>query len=55
LPELSWRYGFNEVIKLTVAPRLQRIASDEPFDRYNVGHGAAAPAAPGKSFWACRS
>ena len=38
--ELSWRYGFNEVIKLTVAPRLQLIVSDEPFDRYNVGHGA---------------
>jgi len=38
--ELSWRYGFNEVIKVTVAPRLQLIVSDEPFDRYNVGHGA---------------
>jgi hypothetical protein len=38
--ELSWRYGFNEVMKLTVAPRLQLIVSDEPFDRYNVGHGA---------------
>jgi hypothetical protein len=41
-PELSWRYGFNEVIKLTVAPRLELIVSDEPFDRYNIGHGAAS-------------
>jgi len=41
-PELSWRYGFNEVIKLTVAPRLELIVSDEPFDRYNIGHGTAS-------------
>ena len=30
------------MVKLTVAPRLELIVSDEPFDRYNVGHGAAA-------------
>ena len=41
-PELAWRYGFNEVMKLTVAPRLELIVSDEPFDRYNVGHGSAS-------------
>jgi hypothetical protein len=41
-PELAWRYGFNEVMKLTVAPRLELIVSDEPFDRYNIGHGSAS-------------
>jgi hypothetical protein len=30
-PEFSSRFGLNEVIKLTVVPRLQLIAADEPW------------------------
>jgi hypothetical protein len=30
-PEFSSRFGLNEVIKLTVAPRVQFIAADEPW------------------------
>jgi hypothetical protein len=33
-PEFSSRVGFNEVIKLSVAPRLQLLAAAEPIDRY---------------------
>jgi hypothetical protein len=35
-PEFSSRLGLNEVIKLTVAPRLQFIASSEPFVHYRA-------------------
>ncbi|HEV2489563.1 MAG TPA: hypothetical protein VGT03_07130 [Candidatus Acidoferrales bacterium] len=33
-PEFSTRYGFNEVIKLAVAPHLQLLASAEPLDHF---------------------
>jgi hypothetical protein len=33
-PEFSTRYGFNEVIKLAVAPRLQFLVSAEPLDHF---------------------
>ncbi len=33
-PEFSSRYGFNEVMKLSVAPRLELIASGEPIAHY---------------------
>jgi hypothetical protein len=35
-PEFSSRYGFNEVIKLSVAPRFELLASGEPLARYTV-------------------
>jgi hypothetical protein len=35
-PEFSSRLGLNEVMKLTVAPRLQFIASSEPFVHYRA-------------------
>jgi len=36
-PEFSSRYGFNEVMKLSVAPRLELISSAEPFVHYRAG------------------
>ncbi len=36
-PEFSSRYGFNEVTKLSVAPRLELLASAEPIAHYNAG------------------
>ena len=33
-PEFSRRYGLNEVIKLSVVPRLELLASAEPVDHY---------------------
>jgi hypothetical protein len=36
-PEFSWRYGFNEVMKLSVAPRLELLASGEPIAHYTAG------------------
>ena len=33
-PEFSSRYGFNEVVKLSVAPRLELLASGEPIAHY---------------------
>lgn len=35
-PEFSSRYGFNEVMKFSVTPRLQLIASTEPFVHYRA-------------------
>jgi hypothetical protein len=35
-PEFSSRYGFDEVIKLTVAPRLEFIVSAEPIVHYRA-------------------
>jgi hypothetical protein len=35
-PEFSSRYGFNEVMKLSVMPRLELIASAEPLVHYRV-------------------
>jgi hypothetical protein len=35
-PEFSSRYGFNEVIKLSVTPRLELIASTEPLVHYRA-------------------
>jgi hypothetical protein len=35
-PEFSSRYGLNEVIKLSVTPRLEFIASAEPFIHYSA-------------------
>ena len=40
-PEFSSRYGFNEVIKLAVAPRLEFFAATEPVVHFNAD-GAAA-------------
>jgi hypothetical protein len=40
-PEFSSRVGFNEVIKLSVAPRLQLLAAAEPIDHY-TSDGATA-------------
>ena len=40
-PEFSSRYGFNEVIKLSVAPRLEFFAATEPVVHFNAD-GAAA-------------
>jgi hypothetical protein len=40
-PEFSSRYGVNEVMKLSVAPRLELITSAEPFVHYHAdGMGA---------------
>ncbi len=33
-PKFSSRYGFNEVMKLSVVPRLELLASAEPIARY---------------------
>ena len=35
-PEFSSRYGFNEVIKLSVAPRLELLASGEPVAHFTT-------------------
>jgi hypothetical protein len=35
-PEFSSRYGFNEVMKLSVAPRLELLASGEPVAHYTA-------------------
>jgi hypothetical protein len=35
-PEFSSRYGFNEVTKLSVAPRLELLASAEPIAHYTA-------------------
>ena len=35
-PEFSSRYGFNEVMKLSVAPRLELLASAEPIAHYTA-------------------
>jgi hypothetical protein len=40
-PEFSSRYGLNEVMKLSITPRLELIASAEPFVRYSAD-GASA-------------
>lgn len=40
-PEFSSQYGFNEVIKLSVAPRLQLLASTEPIVRYTADGNTA--------------
>ena len=36
-PEFSSRYGFNEVMKFSVAPRLELLASGEPIAHYTAG------------------
>jgi len=36
-PEFSSRFGFNEVIKLSVAPRLELLAAAEPIAHYTSG------------------
>jgi hypothetical protein len=35
-PEFSSRFGLNEVLKLTVAPRLELLAAGEPFAHYTA-------------------
>jgi hypothetical protein len=40
-PEFSSRFGFNEVIKLSVAPRLELLAAAEPID-HSTSNGNAA-------------
>jgi hypothetical protein len=35
-PEFSTRFGFNQVVKLTVAPRFELVAAAEPIDHYNA-------------------
>ena len=40
-PEFSSRYGFNEVMKLSVTPRLELITSAEPFVHYDSGGTSA--------------
>jgi len=40
-PEFSSRYGFNEVMKLSVTPRLEFVASAEPLVHYR-GDGTSA-------------
>jgi hypothetical protein len=40
-PEFSTRYGLNEVVKLSVVPRLELLASVEPIARYNAGGNTA--------------
>src|SRR5712664_2679792 len=44
-PEFSSRYGLNEVIKLSVAPRLEFLANSEPAVRFTAnGHGGCGAA-----------
>jgi hypothetical protein len=44
-PEFSSRFGFNEAVKLSVAPRLELIAAAEPFVHYTSdGVTANSPA-----------
>ena len=40
-PEFSTRYGFNEVVKLSVVPRLELLASVEPIVRYTAAGNTA--------------
>jgi hypothetical protein len=40
-PEFSSRYGFNEVMKLSVTPRLELIASAEPLVHYRADDTSA--------------
>jgi hypothetical protein len=40
-PEFSSRYGFNEVVKLSVAPRLKFLASAEPIAHYTADRESA--------------
>src|ERR1700693_4871499 len=40
-PEFSSRYGFNEVMELSVAPRLELIASAEPLVHYRANGTSA--------------
>ena len=40
-PEFSSRYGFNEVMKLSVAPRLELLASAEPIAHYTADGNTA--------------
>ncbi len=40
-PEFSSRFGFNEVIKLSVAPRLELLAAGEPVAHYSAGENSA--------------
>src|SRR6267143_579106 len=40
-PEFSSRYGFNEVLKLSVTPRLEFIASGEPLVHYRADSASA--------------
>jgi hypothetical protein len=44
-PEFSSRYGLNEVLKLSVAPRLELLASGEPIAHYTADGNAANKAA----------
>jgi hypothetical protein len=44
-PEFSSRYGFNEVMKLSVAPRLQLLASGEPIAHYTADGKTASSVA----------
>jgi hypothetical protein len=44
-PEFSSRYGFNEVMKLSVAPHLELLASGEPLARYTAEGGTATSVA----------
>jgi hypothetical protein len=40
-PEFSSRYGFNEVMKVSVAPRLELLASGEPIAHYTADERTA--------------
>jgi hypothetical protein len=40
-PEFSSRYGFNEVVKLSLMPRLELLASAEPIDHYTTDEHTA--------------
>src|SRR6266852_4336311 len=40
-PEFSSRFGLNEVIKFSVAPRLELIAAGEPIAHFTAGGTAA--------------
>jgi len=40
-PEFATRYGFNEIIKLSIAPRLELFASTEPAVHFNTGGNTA--------------
>ena len=44
-PEFSSRDGINEVIKLSVMPRLEFLGAAEPIDRYTTGGVSATAAA----------
>jgi hypothetical protein len=40
-PEFSSRYGFNEVMELSIGPRLELLASGEPTARYTADRKTA--------------